>query len=181
MMPENETRNKGRVLLFTGSGKGKTTAALGMVLRAAGHGMKCLVIQFVKADSTTGELAGCRALSGVEMIQAGRGFVPDSADPAFEEHCHAAREGFVLAENALRTNDCHLLVLDEICLAVAKGLLAEQDVIALVERADGETAVVMTGRGATAGLIAMADTVTEMHEVKHGFKDGWKAEKGIEH
>ena len=181
MTSEKATKNKGRVLLFTGNGKGKTTAALGMVLRAAGHGMKCLVIQFVKADSTTGELAGCRALSGVEMIQAGRGFVPDRRDPAFEEHRSAAREGVTLAENALRTKDYHLLVLDEICLAVAKGLLAEQDVIALTEKAGGETAIVLTGRDATAGLIAMADTVTEMLAVKHGFKDGWTAEKGIEY
>jgi ATP:corrinoid adenosyltransferase len=90
-MNSDETKDRGRIILFTGDGKGKTTAALGMVLRASGHGMKALIIQFVKADPSTGELAACRHLPGVEIVQTGRGFIPERTSPEFQEHCSAAR------------------------------------------------------------------------------------------
>jgi cob(I)alamin adenosyltransferase len=169
-----------RILLFTGDGKGKTTAALGMALRAAGHGMRTLVIQFIKADPSTGELAACKRLPGIEIVQAGRGFVPDRASPSFEEHCRAAREGLALAEKALENKGCDLLILDEICLAVSRGLLEEKDVLAVLEKGDPALDVVLTGRNATAGLMALADTVTEMRMVKHGLAKGFTARRGVE-
>jgi len=170
-----------RILLFTGDGKGKTTAALGMALRAAGHGMRTLFIQFIKDDPSTGELAACKVLPGVKAVQAGRGFVPNPQDPAFGEHCRAAREGLALAEKALRESACDLLVLDEICLAVAKGLLEEDDVVVAIRKAGPSIVVVLTGRSAPAGLIALADTVTEMRAVKHGLSQGLPAKKGVEY
>jgi len=171
---------KGRILIFTGDGKGKTTAALGMVLRAAGHGMKTLVVQFIKSDTTTGELEACKRLPPIEIVQAGRGFVPDREDPSFEEHRRAAREGLFLAEKAMEKGDLEMIVLDEICLAVARGLLDESDVLAAVGKAGPRTTVVLTGRGATQGLIALADTVTEMRMVKHGLAEGLTARRGVE-
>ena len=170
-----------RIILFTGDGKGKTTAALGMALRASGHGMKTMVIQFVKSDATTGELAACRHLPGCEIVQTGKGFVPERTDPAFTEHLSAARDGLLLAEEALSSERYDLIILDEICTAVAKGLVDEGQVIEAIRRGAPGTCIVMTGRNATAGLMSLADTVTDMRMVKHGFQDGWEGQKGVEY
>ena len=169
-----------RILLFTGEGKGKTTAALGMVLRASGHGLRSLVIQFVKSDRSTGELAGAKYLPGVEIVQTGRGFLPEPGHPEFAGHREAAARGLDLASRAIDSRENDLIVLDEICHAVAKGLLPEEEVIDAIRRAGPDTCIVLTGRGATPGLVAVADTVTEMHCRKHGFAAGCKARKGVE-
>jgi cob(I)alamin adenosyltransferase len=174
-------KDKKRILLFTGDGKGKTTAALGTALRASGHGMKTLVIQFVKADPTTGEVAACRHLPGCEIVQTGRGFVPDRTDPAFPEHVMAAAEGLKLAAQALSSGGYDLVVLDEICTAIGKGLLDEGQVIEAVRKGAPGICVVMTGRNATAGLISIADTVTDMRMVKHGFQEGREGQEGVEY
>lgn len=174
-------KDKKRILLFTGDGKGKTTAALGMALRASGHGMKTMIIQFVKSDPTTGELAACRHLPGCEIVQIGRGFVPERTDAAFREHLMAAAEGLKLAARALSSGGYDLVVLDEICTAVGKGLLDEGQVIEAILLGTPGICVVMTGRNATAGLMSLADTVTDMRMVKHGFQDGWEGQKGVEY
>ena len=174
-------KDKKRILLFTGEGKGKTTAALGMALRASGHGMKTLVIQFVKSDPTTGEVAGCRQLPGCEIMQTGKGFVPERADPAFHEHRRAAYEGLCLAEGALSSGKYDLIILDEICTALGKGLLDEGQVIEAVRKGASGVCIVMTGRNATAGLVSIADTVTDMRMVKHGFQEGWEGQEGVEY
>ena len=170
-----------RIILFTGDGKGKTTAALGMVMRAGGHGMKVLVIQFVKSDASTGELTACRQLPGIEVVQTGRGFVPRLIDPAYGEHVKAAEEGLALAARAISSGRYGLVVLDEVCLAVAMGLLEEGQVSGIVCGGSPDTCVVMTGRNASPGLISIADTVTEMRMVKHGYKEGIPAQKGVEY
>ena len=174
-------KDKKRILLFTGDGKGKTTAALGMALRASGHGMKTMIIQFVKSDPTTGELAACRHLPGCEIVQTGRGFVPERTDPAFREHLTAAAEGLKLAAGALSSGGYDLVILDEICNAVGKGLLDEGEVIEAVRKGAPGICIVMTGRNATAGLISIADTVTDMRMVKHGFQDGREGQEGVEY
>jgi cob(I)alamin adenosyltransferase len=168
-------------LLFTGDGKGKTTAALGMVMRAAGHGLKSLVVQFIKAAGETGELSACRHLPGVEIIQAGLGFVPEKTSPAFAAHQQAAYDGLKKAAAAIGDSSYDLVVLDEICPVIAKGLLTEEAVIAAVRAVEGETVVVMTGRRSTPGLVNLADTVTEMAMIKHGYSAGWTAQKGVEY
>jgi cob(I)alamin adenosyltransferase len=169
-----------RILVFTGDGKGKTTAALGMALRAAGHGLPVAVIQFVKADRTVGEIQGLTRLPGVSIVQAGRGFLPKAGDAAIAVHQAAAREGLAEAERIVAAGETRLVILDEICVAVAKGLLTEADVLAVLRRGRAGTCIVLTGRGATESLLAAADTATEMREVKHGLKSGIVAQAGVE-
>ncbi len=172
---------KARVVLFTGDGKGKTTAALGMVMRASGHGLKSLIVQFVKSDATTGEIEACRHLPGVTIVQTGLGFVPKSTAPEFSGHVKAAENGMKAAEDAVASGQHDMIVLDEICIAVAKELLDEKRVITLIEKAGPHMCLVLTGRNAAPGLIAGADTVTEMRLVKHGLNDGIQAQAGVEH
>lgn len=169
-----------RVLLFTGEGKGKTTAALGMALRAVGHGQRVLILQFIKADSSVGEIAALREMNGIEIIQTGRGFLPPSTNPAFAEHREAAERGLSLAEEAIGSGEYDLVVLDEICVAVAKGLLHEEDVVRAIS-INRPVTLVLTGRNAGERLISMADTVSEMRCIKHGLKNGWKKQTGVEY
>lgn len=171
-----------RVLLFTGEGKGKTTAALGLALRAAGHGLPTLIVAFIKADETTGEVAACRALAGVELRQVGLGFAPRSdACPRLADHRQAAIAGLRVAAADLAGGRFRVVILDEICTAVARGLLTEEAVVAAVNQAAQGSIIVLTGRGATPGLIALADTVTEMRCLKHGFEAGRAAQPGVEY
>lgn len=172
---------KSRILLFTGDGKGKTTAALGMALRASGHGLRTLILQFIKSNASTGELAAIQHLPGVEIIQLGRGFTPPAEDPAFSEHRRAAQDALKMALEALQSKRYDLIILDEICTAVAKGLLDEDQVLEIISQGDEDSHIVLTGRGATDRLISKADTVTEMCCLKHGLDEGWAAQKGVEY
>jgi len=170
-----------RLLLFTGDGKGKTTAALGMVLRAVGHGMRICVIQFIKNDPETGERKALSRLPGVEFIQAGLGFVPAGNHGDFPVHRQAAREAMKIAEERFCQKACDLIVLDEICTACAMNLISLDEVIRLIGNAPPGTIVVLTGRNAPPALIDMADTVTVMECRKHAFQAGIRAEKGVEY
>ncbi len=171
----------GRTLVFTGDGKGKTTAALGMAVRAAGHGQRVLIVQFVKADRRTGELSACRYLPGVEIVQTGLGFLPPEDAPAFARHREAAERGLELASRALASEPLDLLVLDEICLAVARHLLKEEAVVYLLRQRIRPVCIVLTGREAPARLMAQADTVTEMRSLAHGLAQGIGAQPGVEY
>lgn len=173
-------RARARVLIFTGEGKGKTTAALGMVLRAAGHGMSAAVIQFIKGAGRTGELSACRTLPGVSIEQVGLGFVPRPTDSGYAAHREAAQAGLVRAAAAIAAGT-QLVVMDELCSAVAKELVEETQVLSLLEQAKEAQVLVLTGRGAGAGLIERADTVSEIRSVKHGLKDGIAAQAGVEY
>lgn len=168
-----------RILIFTGDGKGKTTAALGMALRAVGHGMRACMVQFIKDDSTVGELAAARSIA-IEVVQTGRGFLPPAGDSRLAQHRAAAEEGLHKAAAVLAGGQFAVVILDEICLAVARGLLEEPKVIEAIRLAPPETSIVLTGRYATPGLIAVADTVTEMRAIKHGMNAGIPAQKGVE-
>ena len=174
-------KGKHRVLIFTGDGKGKTTAAFGMALRASGEGKRTLIVQFIKPYSSVGEVAACCYLPSVEIRQTGLGFVPGVSHPSFTEHRQAAQKGFELALKAMMSDEYDLIILDEVCTAVAKGLLEEDQIKEALLQAHPGVCLVMTGRDATAGLIDLADTVTEMHSVKHGSSEGWKAQKGVEY
>jgi len=169
-----------RILLFTGEGKGKTTAALGMALRAAGHGMRVLVLQFVKQDATTGELAAVESIENIDIVQTGRGFIPSPETPGFAEHQKAAQIGFAHANEAVLSGKYAMVVLDELCVAVARGLVPEKEVLELLDRLTDEMIVVLTGREATPGLISRADTVSEIRCVKHAYETGRQAQKGVE-
>lgn len=172
---------KPRILLFTGDGKGKTTAALGLALRAAGHGLRVLVIQFVKSDERTGELLAAARIPEIEIIQTGLGFVPPDESPEFQRHAVAAASGLQTATAAIENESCHVLILDEICTAVARGLVDEVRVLEVLSRAKPGMTVVMTGRAAAKRLIDAADTVTEMRCIRHAHKTGRKARRGVEY
>jgi cob(I)alamin adenosyltransferase len=172
--------DKARILLFTGDGKGKTTAALGLAMRAAGHGRTSFILQFLKSDASTGEVKAAGLLPGVLLAQAGLGFVPPREDPRFADHQAAARKALRRAEQAIASGVYPVIVLDEVCLAVSLGLLEEHDVMAAVQKAPAGSCLVLTGRGATPGLVALADTVTEMRCVKHAHGSGTPAQEGVE-
>ena len=169
-----------RILVFTGDGKGKTTAALGMVLRAAGHGLKSLVVQFVKADKKSGELTTVRNLPNTEIVQVGCGFPPETDSPDFSRHRTAAEKGLNVASEALRSGKYDLVVLDEIAVAIYRKLLDEAFVFQAISAAFPGVVIVLTGRRVSEKLLELADTVTEMQPFKHGMKSGWSAQKGVE-
>lgn len=171
---------KARILIFTGDGKGKTTAALGLALRAAGHGMRVLVLQFVKGGQKTGELAAARQVPGLQIEQRGCGFVPAEGSEQFALHRQAAEQVLREADEVLLSGSYDIVVLDELCLAVAKNLVPERAALDVVSHARPGTVLVLTGRGASPGLIAAADTVTEMCLRKHGLKAGIAAQRGVE-
>ena len=182
MKETTRTRMPGRprILIFTGDGKGKTTAAMGMALRAAGHDMPTRIIQFLKSDTRTGECAAFKAFPHVQIQQVGKGFVPNPGHPAYACHKSAALHGLELAGKAIRSSDYALVVLDEICTAMALGLVQEKQVTELIRHAPANLVIALTGRGATRQLIEHADTVTEMTCIKHGMQAGHHAQKGCE-
>ena len=169
-----------RILLFTGDGKGKTSAALGAALRACGHDMAVLILQFIKAAAKSGEIAACKHLPGAVIEQMGLGFVPPPDSPRFEKHVMAAKNGMIRAAEALQSEAYRVVVLDEICVAVNKGLLSECEVVDTVHKSAGNKVVILTGRDASDGLLALADTATEMRLLKHGMANGIPAQEGVE-
>lgn len=173
--------SRGLVMVFTGDGKGKTTAALGMALRAWGHGMRVLVIQFVKsARVETGERLAAARLGGRFVIKTlGEGFVFEGED--VERHRVAARRALETAREAVQSGEYDLVVLDEIIHALKHGLVSEEELVALIAAKSPAVHLVLTGRDAPEAIIARADLVTEMRAVKHHYRSGVPAQKGIEY
>lgn len=175
----HETR-RGLAIILTGEGKGKTTAALGLALRAVGHGLRVLVIQFLKARASGEHEAARRLAPDLEIRVMGRGFVPPPEDPAFEEHRAAASEALRYTCEMLRNGEREMVVADEILTAVGLKVLEEEDVLSLLDARPRGVHLVLTGRGATERLVARADLVTEMRSAKHPCDAGAAAEPGIE-
>ena len=172
---------KRRILLFTGNGKGKSTAAFGMLARALGHGMRARVIQFVKSDDAVGEQKFFSHLPGVEWEQFGKGFLPRDPDsPDMEQHRIAARKGLDASIAALFSPDYDFVLLDELCFALSQNLIPLEPLLEALSAGEDGKIVVVTGRNAPEALIAAADTVTEMTMIKHGFEQGIAAMKGVE-
>jgi cob(I)alamin adenosyltransferase len=174
---------KGLVIVFTGKGKGKTTAALGIVLRSIGHGYKVGMIQFIKGEWNYGEINSSKRLEPeFEMIVAGKGFVGIiDDDHPLEEHQKAAKQGITLVKQRLSENLYDILILDEINYAVKLNLISVKDVLDIIESKPYKTSLVLTGNYASDEVIALADMVTEMNEIKHPYKMGIKARKGIDY
>ena len=170
---------QGLVIIHTGHGKGKTTAALGQALRAAGQGMKVCIIQFIKGKAKTGEaLAFTSAFPGqVELHLAGTGF---TWQQEMENVKEAALAGWQLAREKILSDAYDLIVLDELTYLISFGLVTEEEVITLLRERPTRLHLVITGRNASQGLIEYADLVTEMRAIKHPFQKGIKAQKGIE-
>ena len=171
---------KGFIQVYTGNGKGKTTAALGLALRAVGHGLRVLMIQFMKGNLSYGELESARKLSPyLKIVPMGRQvFVSKShPDPLDLEH---AQDGFSMAKKAIENKEYDIVILDEINVAIDYGLVPLSDLLHLLESKPQEVGIVLTGRNAKSEIIERADLVTEMVERKHDYDKGIPARKGIE-
>jgi cob(I)alamin adenosyltransferase len=171
---------QGQIQVYTGNGKGKTTAALGLALRAAGRELMVCVIQFMKGGGPYGEhLAAPRLAPYLTIVQTGRqGWVNrENPDP---EDVRLAHEALAMAERALTDGRYDLVILDEINGAVSFGLIGVDEVLALLARKPAAVEVVLTGRNAHERVIEAADLVTEMREIKHYYKTGVPARVGIE-
>ncbi len=174
--------SKGLLVVYTGNGKGKTTAALGMVVRAVGYDWRVCIIQFVKGSWKYGELKGIKRLApNVELHTVGEGFVGIVDDKKeFNQHQAAAKEGIEMARKIISGGEFPLVILDELSVALKLGLICDEDVVSLLDACPKSNHLVVTGRDAPSWLIERADLVTEMTEVKHPFQAGILAQKGID-
>ncbi|MDI6775214.1 MAG: cob(I)yrinic acid a,c-diamide adenosyltransferase [Verrucomicrobiota bacterium] len=171
-------KTQGTIQVYTGNGKGKTTAALGQALRAIGHGQRTLLIQFMKRRRT-GEQAAARRLPGFTIVQSGSGrFVrkgkPDPAD------VRLAQAGLTKAKQAMTGGRYDLVILDEVNVAMDFGFLRAMDVLDLLKNKPREVEVILTGRSAPAAIRRAADLVSEIREVKHPYRRGIPARPGVE-
>ena len=183
--PEEESSRRGLILINTGPGKGKTTAALGTAFRAAGSGMRVLVLQFLKGSWHYGELDSAEALSEANgftyvMRQMGRGFVKVGGAETDPEDLAMVEAAWVEAETAINSGEWDLIVLDEINYAMGYKMLEPERVAACLRQRPEMLHVILTGRNAPPVLVELADTVTEMREVKHAYQKGILAQRGIE-
>ena len=171
---------KGLVLVYTGNGKGKTTAAFGLALRAIGHGEKVYMIQFMKGSPDYGEVQAAKYLPNFQLVQKGRDCFVRKGSPAPED-LKIAREGIELARDVISSGEYDLVILDEINVAVDYGLIPEEEVLNLIDLKPERTTLVLTGRYATEKLMEKADMVSEVKEIKHHYKKGISAQAGIEY
>ena len=171
--------SKGLLIVLTGNGKGKTTSALGMAVRAAGHSMRTLILQFIKGAWKYGELDALRRFDEIEIRPLGTGFTWKKE--SLEEDRRLAAAGWKLASEVIERGDYDMVILDELNLVLAYGLLTVAEVLETIGRRPESLHVVITGRSAPEELLAAADLVTEMREVKHPYREqSIRAQKGIE-
>ena len=173
----------GLTLVFTGNGKGKTTAAVGLAVRAAGNRMRVFFLQFIKGQWKSGEREILRGLPGVDLEVAGRGFTIErlrNPKIPMEDHAAAAAHGWAVAQQIVREGDYDLVVFDEILGAVKAGLVPLDELLSLVHSKPAELHLVLTGRGAPAELVEVVDLVSEIQPIKHPLARGIKAQRGIE-
>lgn len=178
--PQNSQAFRGYIQVYTGNGKGKTTAALGLALRAAGCGYKTYIGQFLKGQEY-GELLSIKKFAPLLTIrQFGRkGFVHVTDNPE-EEDIQRAKTGLKTCLKAMLSQKYRIIILDEVNVAVYFNLLTEEEVLALLDKKPIDVEVILTGRYAPESFIKRADLVTEMKEIKHYYTDGVKARDGIE-
>lgn len=173
-------QERGLLLINTGNGKGKSSAAFGLLARALGHDMQVAVVQFIKGAASTGEERFFRRFpEQVRYYVMGEGFTWETQDR--QRDAEQAQQAWAIARSLLQDQSLQLIVLDELNIALKHGYLALEPILADLQARPTHQHVVITGRGAPAALIEAADTVTEMALVKHAFKDGVKAQPGIEY
>ena len=182
------TSRRGLIIVYTGDGKGKTTAALGAVLRALGHGWRVLVIQFFKGDWPVvfGEVEmGKLVAPQLEVVHLGKGFVKFMGDKKpFEEHVAAAKEALKVAREKITSGSYDLIVLDELIYAIDYSgiqLVSLDEVMSLVDAKPPALHLILTGRNAPQAIIDRADLVTEMREIKHPWQQKIPAQEGIDY
>jgi len=175
--------DRGILIVNTGDGKGKSTAAFGTAMRAVGHGYKVAVVQFIKGNWSTGEQKIFETFDEITHIVSGDGFTWDTQDKS--QDIASAEKGWEKVLELIETarnnpKDLHLLVLDELNIALSLGYLNTEKIVATLKNKPEALNIVVTGRGAPEALIEVADTVTEMKPVKHAFESGIQAQRGIE-
>lgn len=174
--------HRGLIIVNTGPGKGKTTAAMGTALRAVGNGMKVLMLQFLKGSWHYGELDAVKAFGdNFIMKQMGRGFVKVGGAETDPEDIKLVEQAWAEADAAIMSGKWDLVILDEINYAISYGMLDPAKVAETLKRKPELVHVILTGRNAHPTIIELADTVTEMKQVKHAYEKGVLAQRGIEY
>ncbi|MDO8124561.1 MAG: cob(I)yrinic acid a,c-diamide adenosyltransferase [Candidatus Hermodarchaeota archaeon] len=176
---KTKEKHQGLVQVYTGSGKGKTTAALGLGLRAAGHGFEVYMIQFMKGQINYGELEAVKRIPNFTIRQFGRPDFVDRTkpDPKDIELAKAALEH---AQEIIKKTNVDFLILDEVNVAIDFGLVSEQEVITLIKSRPSHMEIILTGRCAHPKIVEIADLVSEVKEVKHPYQKGIGARRGVE-
>lgn len=174
---------KGLIVVITGHGKGKTTSALGMALRACGYGMKVCIIQFIKGDLYAGEWDGIKRMDcDIELIATGKGFCGIQGNPyPWEEHRANAQDAIDLVHERIDSGSCNLLILDEINNALKLKLVDLEQVMDILRKKPPLMHMILTGRDAHPKVIELADTVSEIHEIKHAFRNGIEPQPGVDY
>ena len=173
---------RGLIVVNTGPGKGKTTAAMGTALRAVGNGMRVLMLQFIKGSWHYGELDAVKAFGDkFVMKQMGRGFVKVGAEKPDPEDVRMVEEAWAEGERAILSGEWDLVILDEINYAISYGMLDPAKVVETLRHKPEMVHVILTGRNAHPTIVEVADTVTEMRQVKHAYEKGVMAQRGIEY
>jgi len=172
------TERTGTVQLYTGDGKGKTTAALGCALRMIGHGFKVYMIQFMKGDTNYGELKV--KVPGLKIVQSGLATFVDKDNPS-EEDKMLARKGLELAKHAISSDKYDMVILDEVNVAVEYDLVPLEELVRIIRARPNGVEIVLTGRYAHQKLIDLADMVSDIKEIKHHYRKGTQAREGIEY
>ncbi|MDH3676726.1 MAG: cob(I)yrinic acid a,c-diamide adenosyltransferase [Nitrosopumilus sp.] len=179
---KNTMSEDGLTIVYTGKGKGKTTAALGIALRATGYDKKICMIQFIKGSWHYGEMNSSKRLEPeFEMVAVGKGFVGiiDDKSP-IEEHKKIANEAIKISNKKIQSGNYDIIILDEVNYAINLDLVKLEDVLNLIKSKPASLDLVLTGNHAKEEIIELADLVTEMKEIKHPFQQGKKAKKGID-
>lgn len=164
--------------IYTGDGKGKTTAAIGLAVRAAGRGLRVRIIQFMKGSASSGEIKPLRAIAGIDIDRMGENFL--STSPPDQAAVAASLEAAMAAAADALSGQYEVVILDELITATSLGVVPEDWVLGLIDDPQRRAELILTGRGASTRLIAAADLVTEMQLIKHPFDQGISARKGIE-
>jgi cob(I)alamin adenosyltransferase len=173
---------KGLIVVITGEGKGKTTTALGLAVRACGHNLRTSIIQLMKGDIYAGEWDGIKKLNcQVELIPTGKGFCGIQGNPyPHREHRKNAQDAIKLTHEKMASGQFDILILDEVNNAIHLRLVDLEQVLEIVRRKPPSMHLVLTGRDAHPQVIELADTVSEIHEVKHAFRKGIEPQPGID-
>ncbi|HUL36599.1 MAG TPA: cob(I)yrinic acid a,c-diamide adenosyltransferase [Thermodesulfobacteriota bacterium] len=180
LTPEGQ---KGLIVIITGNGKGKTTTALGIVVRACGHNLRTCIIQFMKGDIYAGEWDGIKKMNcQVELIPTGKGFCGIQGNPyPYKEHRKNAQEAIQLARQKIESGQFDILVLDEINNALSLHLVDLEQVLEMIRTKPPRMHLVLTGRDAHPQVIELADTVSEILEIKHAYRKGIEPQPGIDY
>jgi len=180
-MPEE--KKKGLIIVHTGPGKGKTTAALGLALRAVGSGLRVLMVQFIKGSWHYGELEAAKMLGEgrLTILPMGRGFVKVGAEKPDPEDVRMVEDAWRMASEKIAGGEYDLVILDEINYAISYKMLDPEAVVTRLRSKPEMVHVILTGRNAHPSVVELADLVTEMREVKHPYRQGIQAQRGIEY